>query len=78
MKDSGMRLYFHLAAVHDSILDEVGIEVEDLDEAESETMRAIADMKVEDHSAAQELNGWRLEVTDAAGAVVFSIDFIEP
>ena len=68
-----MRLYFHLAAAHDSILDEIGIEVEDLDHARSEAMRAIAELKVEDSSAAQDFSGWRLEVTDAAGAVVFSI-----
>jgi hypothetical protein len=73
-----MRLYFHLAAVHDSILDEVGIEVEDLDDARSEAIRAIADMKVEDHSSVQNFGGWRLDVTDASGAVVFSIHFAEP
>jgi hypothetical protein len=72
-----MRLYFHLAAAHDSILDEIGIEVEDLDHARSEALRAIAELKDEDPSATRDFSGWRLEATDAAGAVVFSICLTE-
>ena len=51
--------------------------MEDLDHARREAAMAIAELKVEDPSAIQDFSGWRLEVTDAAGAVVFSICLTE-
>jgi hypothetical protein len=73
-----MRLYFHLAAAHDVILDEVGIEVDDLEHARSEAILALVELRAEDYSAVQDFRGWRLEVADASGVVVFSIDLTDP
>ncbi len=74
---SGMRLYFHLADAHDVIPDPDGTEVADLHQARIEAVRAIAELKAEDPSIVQEWTGWRLDVTNAAGAVVLSISLTD-
>jgi hypothetical protein len=69
-----MRLFFHLVRGREIIRDESGIEVADLQEAQTEALRAIEEMRREHPSASQDWVGWRLDVTDAAGAVILSID----
>ena len=72
------RYYFHLISWHDSILDEDGLEVADLAEARIEVLNAIEELRRENPVAATGWEGWRLDVTDAAGVVVLSISLDDP
>ena len=72
------RYYFHLVSEHEVILDEEGVEVADLAEAGTEALKAIEEFRRESPSAAKGWEGWWLEVTDASGAVVFSISLNDP
>jgi hypothetical protein len=69
-----MRLFFHLVDSQDTIHDLEGVEVIDLEHAQTEAMRAIVEMRQEDPSAPRDWLGWTLGVTDAAGRVVLSFD----
>ena len=67
------RIYFHLVSKHETILDTVGLEITDLDEAHAEARKAIEEFESESPSPGAEWDGWRLDVSNHAGAVVFSI-----
>ncbi|WP_046867643.1 DUF6894 family protein [Microvirga massiliensis] len=70
-----VRLYFHLVSEHEAILDPVGLEVADVDEAYSEARTMIEEFKRESPLPEAERYGWRLEAGTHTGAVVFSIPF---
>jgi hypothetical protein len=67
------RIYFHLVSQHETILDTVGLEVTDLDEAHAEARKAIEEFKSESPLPGAERYGWWLDAGNHAGAVVFSI-----
>ena len=69
-----MWLFFHLVDSQDTIHDLEGVDVTDLEQARTEAMRAIAEMRQEDPSAPMDWSGWALRVTDASGRVVLSLD----
>ena len=69
-----MRLYFHLVSAQEVIRDREGVEVADLHEARAQAVQAIRELLQEDASAARDWSGWTLEVADADGAVLFSLD----
>jgi hypothetical protein len=68
-----MRLFFHLVGSHDTICDLGGVEAADLEEARTEALRALAEMRLEDPSAPQDWSGWTLSITDSSGRVVLSL-----
>ncbi len=68
-----MRCYFHLMSGSEVIRDPEGVEVTSLDGARTQAHKAIQDLVQEDPTSAASWAGWRLEVCDAAGAVLFSI-----
>ena len=68
-----MRCYFHLVNCHDAIRDTDGLEVADLDQAHAEALETIQGLTQEDEEAAATWAGWRLEVSDQSGAVLFSV-----
>jgi hypothetical protein len=70
------RYYFHLVDGHDVIPDEVGIDVADLAQARVEAVQAIHELGQECAQAAAPGN-WRIDVTDAFGAVAFQVDLSE-
>ena len=72
------RYYFHLANGHDTVPDEDGIELNDLAEACAEAVGAIEELRRNNPSAAAKWKGWRLDVADAFGTIVFSIRLDEP
>jgi uncharacterized protein YegP (UPF0339 family) len=72
------RYYFHLVSEHEVILDNEGVEVADLAAAGAEALKAIEELRRESPSAATGWEGWWLEVTDASGAVAFSINLDDP
>src|SRR3954447_16671973 len=69
-----VRLYFHLVDTHEVIRDLEGIEVDDLEHARFEALRAVREVQKESGPDAGDWLGWTLNVTDAKGLVVFSLD----
>jgi hypothetical protein len=73
-----MHCYFHLVNCHDVILDDAGVEVDDLDSAEAEARKAIQELRQEDEEADETWAGWQLNVTDASGRVLLFIPLTTP
>jgi hypothetical protein len=73
-----MRLFFHLVRGSEIIRDENGIDVAGPQEARTEALRAIEELRRDEPLASQDWAGWRLAITDASGAVLLSIDLGEP
>ncbi len=71
-----MRCYFHLVSGSEEIRDREGLEVTDLDQAHAEALETLHALAREDEAAAAAAwAGWRLDVCDASGALLFSIGF---
>ena len=68
-----MKYFFHLKNHTEQILDDVGINIRSPEQAYAQATQAIRELLAEGEQAS-EWSGWRLEVTDRARAVVFSID----
>ncbi len=69
-----MRFFFHLVDAHGAIRDKDGVDVADIDELRVEAEKAIAELRLADPSAAHEWKGWRLDVSDASGAVLLTLN----
>jgi hypothetical protein len=72
------RYYFHLVDSYDLIPDEVGIEIADLAQARLEALEAVHEFRQECAPTAFPPGDWRIEVTDAFGAVAFRIELSGP
>jgi hypothetical protein len=68
-----MRCYFHLSSVDDTILDDQGLEIADLHEAEVQALMAIQEVRQEMDSIDGDLKGWHLHVEDGSGTTLMSI-----
>ena len=68
-----MRYFFHLVGAHGSILDEDGVEVADIGQLRAHAQSAVDELRSADPSAATDWKGWRFEVTDTSGAVLFTL-----
>ena len=77
---SKMRYYFHLIRGDETIVDDHGLELPDLDYARAAIMKAIAERRLEEPRLADEIVGWTLSVTNGTGDVLFSVplDFSVP
>ena len=67
------RYFFHLTNDHEILTDDTGIEVSTIREAKEQALKAIEELRQEDGSTDDDWDGWRLEVTDPFGTVVFAI-----
>lgn len=72
-----MRCYFHLVNSHESILDDTGIEVSDLEAMECHALQAIHEIQEEAIEVGASWQGWRLDVVDPSGVILLSIP-LEP
>jgi len=68
-----MRCYFYLVNGSEVIRDTEGLEVADLDQAHAEALETLHALALKDGEAAAAWAGWRLDVSDASGALLFSI-----
>lgn len=68
-----MRCYFNLISDNETMLDDEGIEVSDLDQAWAQALKAISELREETEGEFIEWDQWKLEATDSAGKVLFSI-----
>lgn len=74
VRNMSAQLYFNLVSPQESLPDCEGVEVEDVRHAEAAAVAMLDELLQEDASAARDWSGWTLNVTDAAGRVLFSID----
>jgi hypothetical protein len=72
-----MRCYFHLVNSHETVPDDVGIEVSDLATAQHFALEAIDEIRDEAIQVGASWQGWRLDVVCPAGNVLLSIP-LEP
>ena len=72
-----MRCYFHLVNSHETVPDDTGIEVSDLETAQHSALEAIDEIRDEAIRVGASWQGWRLDVVDQAGSILLSIP-LEP
>jgi hypothetical protein len=68
-----MRCYFNLVDAHQTLTDHQGVEVEDLDQVRGLAVEAAVEMIRKGEADIAGWRGWKMEVTDASGAVLFTI-----
>ena len=68
-----MRCYFHLVNVSEVMRDTEGLEVADLDQAHVESLVTLDALAQTNKAAAATWAGWRLDVCDASGGLLFSV-----
>ncbi|MXQ11771.1 DUF6894 family protein [Microvirga makkahensis] len=68
-----MRCYFNLVSADETIIDDEGVEVRDLDQAWAQALKAIAELRAEADGELIDWDNWQLEATDPSGKVLFSI-----
>ena len=68
-----MRCYFNLISDDETMIDDEGVEVRDLDQAWAQALKAVAELRAEADGDLIEWDRWRLEAADPNGKVLFSI-----
>ena len=71
-----MRCFFHLVNGQETILDDTGVEVADLETAKVEARKAIAELRQDDGSATEDWRGWRLDIVCPEGSLLHSLDLV--
>jgi hypothetical protein len=69
-----MRCFFHLVNGQETILDDSGIEVADLEMAKVQAQKAIRELRQEYGGASEDWSGWRLDIECPAGRLLHSLD----
>ena len=66
-----MRCFFHLLGPQGTtLLDEVGVDVSSLEEARTEALTAMAELRSEDSSSSNDWTGWSLRLVDDSDSVL--------
>jgi hypothetical protein len=68
------RYYFHLVDAREIIPDRTGIEVADLEEVRAVALAAVQQFRQEHPATAAKWQDWRIEVTDAWGAIALTLE----
>jgi len=68
-----MRCYFNLVDAHQTFLDHEAVEVEDLSQVHSLAVKAAVEMIRKGKTDIAGWRGWQMEVTDASGAMLFTV-----
>ncbi len=68
-----MRCYFNLVSADETIIDDEGVDVRDLDQAWAQALKAIAELRAEADGELIDWDNWRLDAVDSNGKVLFSI-----
>ena len=68
-----MRLYFHLVSNFAEIPDQNGIEVGESGDVRPQILKALEEIRKERPDLLEEGRGWRLNVADDSGQVLFSL-----
>jgi hypothetical protein len=68
-----MKCFFHLASGTDELLDAIGVAVADVDEARTEALDALAELRREEPDSDRDWSGWELRAVDGSGTPLFTI-----
>lgn len=68
-----MRMYFHLENGDAEIPDYRGLDVDGTAELRSYALKALAEISTENPKLSEHGTGWRVNVADASGKVLFSL-----
>ncbi len=68
-----MHCFFHLVNGQETILDDTGIEVADLETAKAQAQKAIGELRQEDGAASEDWSGWRLDIVCPEGSLLHSL-----
>jgi hypothetical protein len=68
-----MRCFFHLVNDHEEIVDNTGIEVQDLEGAKVEALLAITELRHEIGAEIEDWSGWRLDIVCPEGTLLHSL-----
>jgi hypothetical protein len=69
-----MRYYFDLVRAHETVVDQVGIELADFDHVPAYILEALAELRAEDSDLTDQCRGWMLAVRDASRGVVLTVN----
>jgi len=72
------RYYLNLSNGEDIISDSDGIELADIHAALAYARKTVEELRAEDPFAAQEWQGWKLEIIDSSGQVVQFMPLDDP
>ena len=72
-----MRCFFHLVSNHDEIVDDSGIEVDNLENAKAQALLAIDELRKELGEEAHDWSGWRLNIVCPFGTLLHSVKLTE-
>jgi len=68
-----MRCFFHLVNGRETILDDTGIDVPDLETARAEAWKAISELRKEQNGVDDDWAGWRLDIVCPEGSLLHSL-----
>ncbi|WP_404291725.1 DUF6894 family protein [Microvirga sp. RSM25] len=68
-----MRCFFHLVNDHEEIVDNTGIEVQDLESAKVQALLAITELRQEIGADIEDWSGWRLDIVCPRGTLLHSM-----
>lgn len=68
-----MRCYFNLISDDESMIDDEGVEVRDIDQAWAQALKAIAELRDEAEGEFIEWDRWTLQATDSKGNILFTV-----
>ncbi len=74
---SDMRCFFHLVSNHDEIVDDTGIEVDNLESAKAQALLAIDELRKELGEEVQDWSGWRLNIVCPLGTILYTTPLTE-
>ena len=73
-----MRLYFHVVSDFAEIPDTDGLEVRDTSDLRPQILKALEEIRKEKPHLLEEGRGWRVNVADDSGQVLFSLALDNP
>ncbi len=68
-----LRCHFNLACAHQTLVDQEGVEVADVDQARTLAIEVALDLIRTGEAQIADWRGWRLEATNGSGAVLFTL-----
>jgi hypothetical protein len=72
-----MRCFFHLVNERETIMDDTGLDVIDLEMAAAQARNAIGELRHANDGSGEDWSGWRLEIVCTEGSLLYSLD-LEP
>jgi hypothetical protein len=69
-----MKCFFNLVSDDETMIDDEGVEVRDLNQAWAQALKAVAELRAEAEGETIEWDRWRLEAVDSSGNILFKIE----